>query len=63
MYPIPFNRAAVTGRETEYVTRAITQGPIHGDGPFTRECHEWLERLIMVMCATGFVRRISANIG
>jgi dTDP-4-amino-4,6-dideoxygalactose transaminase len=45
MYPIPFNRAAVTGRETEYVTRAITQGPIHGDGPFTRECHEWLERL------------------
>jgi dTDP-4-amino-4,6-dideoxygalactose transaminase len=28
-----------------YVTRAITDGPIHGDGPFTRACHQWLERL------------------
>lgn len=45
MYPIPFNRAAVTGPEAEYVTRAIAQGPLHGDGPFTRACHEWLERL------------------
>jgi dTDP-4-amino-4,6-dideoxygalactose transaminase len=43
--PVIFNRAAVTGRELEYVTRAITDGPIHGDGPFTRACHEWLERL------------------
>ena len=43
--PIPFNRAAVTGREVDYVTRAITDGPLHGDGPFTRDCHEWLERL------------------
>ena len=45
MNPIPFNRAAVTGREAEYVTRAIAEGPIHGDGPFTKTCHEWLERL------------------
>lgn len=45
MNPIPFNRAAVTGREAEYVTRVITDGPLHGDGPFTRECHAWLERL------------------
>lgn len=45
MLPIPFNRAAVTGREVEYVTRAIAEGPIHGDGPFTKACHEWLERL------------------
>jgi dTDP-4-amino-4,6-dideoxygalactose transaminase len=43
--PIPFNRAPVTGREAEYVTRAIADGPIHGDGPFTKACHEWLERL------------------
>jgi len=43
--PIRFNRAAVTGREAEYVTRAIAEGPIHGDGPFTKACHEWLERL------------------
>lgn len=45
MYPIPFNRAAVTGRESEYVARVIAEGPLHGDGPFTRACHEWLERL------------------
>ena len=45
MHPIPFNRAAVTGREAEYVTRVIAEGPLHGDGPFTRACHEWLERL------------------
>jgi len=43
--PIRFNRAAVTGREAEYVMRAIADGPIHGDGPFTNACHEWLERL------------------
>jgi len=43
--PVIFNRAAITGREIEYVTRAIAEGPIHGDGPFTRACHEWLERL------------------
>jgi dTDP-4-amino-4,6-dideoxygalactose transaminase len=43
--PIPFNRAPVTGREVEYVTRAIFEGPLHGDGPFTRACHGWLERL------------------
>lgn len=45
MHPIPFNRAAVTGREAEYVTRVIADGPLHGDGPYTRACHEWLERL------------------
>jgi dTDP-4-amino-4,6-dideoxygalactose transaminase len=39
MRPIPFNRAAVTGREVEYVGRAIAEGPIHGDGPFTQACH------------------------
>lgn len=45
MRPIPFNRAAVTGNETAYVSRVIAEGPLHGDGPFTRQCHEWLERL------------------
>ncbi len=45
MTPIPFNRAAVTGNEAAYVSRVIAQGPLHGDGPFTRQCHEWIERL------------------
>lgn len=43
--PVPFNRAAVTGREAEYVSRVIADGPLHGDGPYTRACHQWLERL------------------
>lgn len=42
MTPVPFNRAAVTGREFEYVRRAISEGPIHGDGPFTQACHAQL---------------------
>jgi len=42
MTPVPFNRAAVTGREIEYVGRAIAEGPIHGDGPFTHACHAQL---------------------
>lgn len=45
MRPIPFNRAAVTGNETAYVSRVIAEGPLHGDGPFTRQCHDWIERL------------------
>jgi dTDP-4-amino-4,6-dideoxygalactose transaminase len=40
---IPFNRAALMGREIEYVQQAITRGHISGDGPFTRKCHELLE--------------------
>jgi dTDP-4-amino-4,6-dideoxygalactose transaminase len=40
---IPFNRAAVTGRELEYIRQAIERGPISGDGPFTRACHAELE--------------------
>ena len=36
---IPFNRACLTGRELEYVTEAITRGPLSGDGPFTARCH------------------------
>lgn len=42
MTPVPFNRAAVTGREAAYVQRAIADGPIHGDGPFTHACHTHL---------------------
>jgi len=45
MTPVPFNRAAVTGREFDYVQRAITEGPIHGDGPFTHACHTHLSAI------------------
>jgi dTDP-4-amino-4,6-dideoxygalactose transaminase len=40
-----FNRPAVTGREEEYIRQAIAGGRISGDGPFTKRCHDLLERI------------------
>jgi dTDP-4-amino-4,6-dideoxygalactose transaminase len=42
---IPFNQPSATGRELEYMAKAIEQGHISGDGPFTKRCHERLEAL------------------
>jgi dTDP-4-amino-4,6-dideoxygalactose transaminase len=42
---IPFNRACLTGRELAYVTEAIINGPLSGDGPFTARCHALLEQV------------------
>lgn len=42
---IPYNQPAVTGRELEYMARAVEAGHISGDGPFTKACHQHLERL------------------
>jgi len=41
---IPFNRPYMTGRELENIRQAHANGHLSGDGPFTRECHAWLER-------------------
>ncbi len=43
--PIPFNRAAITGREPAYVQEAIASGHLSGDGPFTKRCHGMLEAI------------------
>ncbi|RSL34985.1 dTDP-4-amino-4,6-dideoxygalactose transaminase [Salibacterium salarium] len=40
---IPFNRAPVTGEEQYYMTQAIENRKLSGDGPFTKKCQEWLE--------------------
>lgn len=40
-----FNRPAVTGRELEYMARALAGGSISGDGPFTKRCHALLEQI------------------
>lgn len=42
---IPFNRPYATGRETDYIQRAIEAGRLAGGGPFTRRCQEVVERL------------------
>jgi dTDP-4-amino-4,6-dideoxygalactose transaminase len=43
-YSIPFNRPCLAGNEYNYIAQAITNGHASGDGPFTRKCHEFLER-------------------
>jgi len=41
---VPFNRPFMTGKELYYITNAKFGNMLAGDGPFTKHCHEWLER-------------------
>jgi dTDP-4-amino-4,6-dideoxygalactose transaminase len=41
---IPFNRPCLAGNEYKYIAEAVANGQASGDGPFTRRCHELLER-------------------
>ena len=41
---IPFNIPPVYGNEVEYLTQAISNKKICGDGPFTKKCHAWMEK-------------------
>ena len=41
---IPFNRPHVTGKEHAYIGEAIGNHQLSGDGPFTKRCHQWIER-------------------
>jgi len=41
---IPFNRPHQTGHELGYIEQAQRNFHLSGDGPFTKRCHEWLER-------------------
>ena len=43
-YEIPFNRPFMVGKELEYIRQAVEQGHLAGDGPFTKKCHQWMER-------------------
>lgn len=47
-YAIPFNRPCLAGNEYKYIAEAIANGHASGDGPFTRRCHELLERELQV---------------
>ena len=47
-YSIPFNRPCLAGNEYKYIAEAIANGHASGDGPFTRSCHELLERELQV---------------
>ena len=40
---IPFNRPFLTGNEVPYITKALEERHLVGNGSFTKECHKWLE--------------------
>ena len=42
---IPFNWPYMTGKELHYISASHFNGCIAGDGPFTSQCHDWLEEL------------------
>jgi dTDP-4-amino-4,6-dideoxygalactose transaminase len=41
---IPFNKPYICGRELANIAQAHANGQLAGDGNFTRQCQEWLER-------------------
>jgi dTDP-4-amino-4,6-dideoxygalactose transaminase len=41
---IPFNKACLTGNELVYMSQAVENAHISGDGPFSRKCHDWFEQ-------------------
>src|SRR5699024_6375249 len=40
---IEFNRAPFVGSEMKYIQKAIENGKLCGDGPFTKECSRWIK--------------------
>jgi dTDP-4-amino-4,6-dideoxygalactose transaminase len=47
-YTIPFNRPCLAGKELENVAKAVRHGHLSGDGPFTKQCHAFLEQTLGV---------------
>ena len=41
---IPFNRPYIVGKELSYISQAVANGNLAGDGPFTRLCTQWMEQ-------------------
>ena len=41
---IAFNKPYMTGKELAYIAEAHSNNILAGDGPFTKNCHQWLER-------------------
>jgi dTDP-4-amino-4,6-dideoxygalactose transaminase len=44
MSRIPFNKPFIAGKELYYIAMAVAQGNIAGDGHFTQQCSDLLER-------------------
>lgn len=41
---ISFNRPYLTGQESAFINKAMTVGKLSGNGPFTKECHDFFSR-------------------
>ena len=42
---IPYNKPFISGKELYYITQAIiAESHLSGNGPYTKRCHEWLEK-------------------
>ena len=44
MSKINFNRSAIVGDEIKYITEAVQNGDVSGDGPFTRKVQKHIEQ-------------------
>jgi len=44
MTKIYFNKPYMTGKELSYILEAHSSGMLAGDGPFTKNCHQWLQK-------------------
>ncbi len=40
---IPFNKPFIVGKELKYISQAVQNGNLAGDGIFTRKCCAWME--------------------
>lgn len=43
LYPIPFNKPYLHGRELVYIASSVASGKISGDGIYTKKCHDFFE--------------------
>jgi dTDP-4-amino-4,6-dideoxygalactose transaminase len=43
---IPFNKTTYLGKENNYLSEAIKNENLAGDGLFTKKCHDWFEKKI-----------------
>ena len=43
MNRIPFNKPFIIGHELEYISNAVAQGHLSGDGMYTKRCNNWFE--------------------
>jgi dTDP-4-amino-4,6-dideoxygalactose transaminase len=41
---IPFNKPYLTGNEINYIEKANSNGKLAGNGQFTKQCNDWLEK-------------------